>query len=216
MVNPTDDVKVPDSGFMDNYDFGGEYIQPPQPKVLDEKGKPRYIKFVAQVPAETKIHLRDKATGKWLTTREGLLKAIIEGIKLVDGGYEFRETHVGTGNYKKYKNGQPTGESRNASPAVDYFHAHGIAPTSGDLKDAADYEKYFKATADRQFEVTGDWNAYDSETKSEVATKWEDFPMLLDAAGQPTGERQPFIEKDGKKFWARMNIKRYVSQVSKE
>lgn len=212
MVNPVEDVKIPDPSFMDDYDFGGDYTPPPQPKVLDDKGRPRYIKFVAIAPNASKINLRKD--GKWLTTREGLLKAVIEGIKLVDSGYEFKETHIGTGQYKKYKNGQPTGESRNASPALDYLHAHGISSKTMAFNSATAYEEAFKATENRQFEVTGDWGAYDSDTKQDVASKWEDFPMVLDAEGKPTGERQPFIEKDGKRFWARMQIKRYVSTVS--
>lgn len=212
MANPVEDVKIPDPSFMENYDFGGDYTPPPQPKTVDEKGKATFIKFTAQAPSADKINLRDKATGKWLTTREGLLKAVIEGIKLVDSGYEFRETHIGTGQYKKYRGGQPTGESRNASPALDYLHAHGISSKQITFDSAGAYEEAFKHTADRQFLVTADWGAYDNDAKQDVASKWEDFPVDPDNAGA----RLPYIERNGKRFWARMQVKRYVSAVSKD
>lgn len=219
------DVKVPDTGFMDNYDSGGEFTPPPTPKVpAVGAGKPAYVKFVAQAPSYDKINLQDK-NGKWLTTHEGYLKAVIEDIKLVESGYVIQQTHIGTGQYKKYdrKTGQPTGELRNASPALDYLHAHGI-----DVKpsDPDQYKEIFGATAERQFTITADWSAYDSDAKQDVAKKWEDFPAVDvdDAASvaefqrfypgvDPKGMRLPYIEKGGKRFWARLGVKRYVSTL---
>lgn len=218
------DVKIPGTEFMDNYDSGGEFTPPPTPKVPAKgAGKPSYIKFLAQAPDVEKIKLRD-ANNKPLTTHEGYLKAVITDIKLVESGYVVGQTHVGTGQYKKYdrKTGQPTGELRNASPALDYLHSHGI-----DAKPASveDYESYFQATSNRQFQVTGDWSAYDSDSKEDVAKKWEDFPAAdADDASKaefarfypgedPTGKRLPYIEKGGKRFWARLGVKRYVSAL---
>jgi hypothetical protein len=206
MADPTnlDDVKVPDASFMDDYDTGGEYIPPPQAKTI-EKGRPRFVQFEAQAPNYDAIKLKD-AEGKWLKTRDGYLKAILEGIKLVESGYTIQQTHVGTAQYKKYKAGQPTGEMRNASPFMDYLRAHGI-----DLKPSAasEYEEYARATADRSFKVTIDWNAYDKDSQTDVAEKWEEFP---DDPANP-GQKLPYIEKDGKRFWARASIKRFVSAI---
>lgn len=206
MVDPaTLTVKVPDPGFMENYDTGRDFTPPPQPKTLTPGGKPKYVQFVAQAPGVGKIKLRD-ANGSFLTTREGYLKAVIEEIALVESGHKLGQTHIGTGQYKKYVKGVPTGELRNASPAQDYLRSHGIDARPSDPEQ---YEALFEATADRQFLVTGDWSAYDSENQVDVAEKWEDFP---DDPAVP-GTKIPFIEKNGKRFWARFQIKRYVSAV---
>jgi hypothetical protein len=225
MVDPTaiDDVKVPGTEFMDDYDTGGDFTPPPQPKEI-VNGRPRYIQFSAQAPGEGKIKLRDE-NGKFLKTREGFLKAVVEEIKLVESGYVIGQTHIGTGQYKKYDNKtkQPTGELRNASPALDYLRAHGIdsKPATAD-----EYESLFKATGDRQFLITGDWSAYDKDTQSDVASKWEEFPDEYAKDGVvcegtvegavKTGRKLPFIEKNGKRFWARLQVKRYVSQVEEK
>jgi hypothetical protein len=215
------DVRVPNPEFMDNYDTGAsEFVPPPQPKEIQPNGRPKYFQFVAQAPTLDKISTKDK-DGKVLTTKEGWLKAVIEGIKLVESGYTFGQTHIGTGQYKKYdrKTNQPTGEFRNASPAIDYFHAHGIELKPSTVEE---YQEYFQATAERQFQVTTDWSAYDKDTQSDVASKWEDFPDAstdLEAFGKfypgqdPTGKKLPYVERAGKRFWARAQIKRYVSVV---
>lgn len=231
MVNPTAfDVKVPDPSFMDNYDTGNSFVPAPQPKEV-VGGKAKFKHFVAQAPAVEKIRTRD-AEGHPLKTKDGYFKAVLDGIKLPnEGGYEIYQTHIGTAQYKKYKNGQPTGDLRNASPALDYLHAHGIDSQPSSVED---YENLLQATSERQFEITGDWSAYDSENQTDVAGKWEDFPLVgvIGANGRdyvnteaaqadgttvaevPTdGRRMQFIERNGKRFWARFNVKRYISTV---
>lgn len=216
------DVKVPDPAFMDDYDTGGAYVEPPQPKIeVPGKSRAQYLKLTGQAPSEAKIKTREADGKTFLKTREGYFKAIIEGITLPnDGGYEIGQTHLSSAQYRKFKGGQPTGELRNASPFLDYLHAHAI-----DMKPAnpEEYETYIKATADRQFQFTGDWNAWDKDTQSDVAEKWEDFPMLYEAPdgtfsidptkGKATGRRQPFIEKNGKRFWARLQVKQWISAL---
>lgn len=230
MADPTGlDVKVPSPEFMDNYDTGqSDFVPPPQPKQI-VNGRPKYFQFVAQAPSVDKISTKD-ANGKPLVTKEGYLKAVIDGIKLVDSGYTFGQTHIGTGQYKKYdrKTNQPTGELRNASPAIDYFHAHGIEVKPASVEE---YREYFEATADRQFQVTADWSAYDKDAQADVASKWEDFPNAdsdeligedkarevfarLYPGQDPVGKKLPFVERGGKRFWARAQIKRYVSVVA--
>lgn len=206
-TDPTNlDVRVPDAAFMDNYDTGGDFVPPPQAKTI-VNGKPKFTVFQLAAPSLSGIKLRDE-NGKFLKTKDGWLKAVIEGITVVDGGYKIGQTHIGTGQYKKYdrQSKQPTGEFRNASPALDYLHAHGIE-VKPETADA--YEELFNATADRHFEATLDWSAYDKDTQSDVASKWDDFP---DDPAAP-GTKLPFIEKNGKRFWARAQVKRYVSQV---
>lgn len=196
---------IPDPSFMDDYDTGGDYTPPPQAKVI-EGGRTKYVKFVATAPDSAGIKLTDEQ-GKWLKTREGWLKAVVKGIKL-QNGYEIRETHFSTAQYNKFKDGQKTGEKRNASPAVDYLRGHGDAASG--LKDPSDYQMHFDATANRNFEVTIDWSAYDSETQSDVAKKWEEFP---DDPANP-GQKLPYIDRGGKRFWARASIKRVVDAVN--
>lgn len=203
-TDPTDAPKIPGTEFMDSYDVGGEYVPPPQPKVM-ENGKAKYIAFTAMAPPAEKIKVRD-ANDKPLMTQDKYFKAIIEGIKLEGSGYEISQSHIGTAQYKKYKGGQPTGELRNASPALDYLHAHGIDARPATVEE---YENLFKATADRQFQLTGEWSAWDKDAQTDVATKWEDFPE--DPANP--GQRLPYIERGGKRYWARLSVKRWVSAL---
>lgn len=219
MADPTGlDVKVPGNEFMDNYDTGqSDFVPPPQPKTVTGS-KVKYVQFIAQVPPASGIKLRDE-NGRFLTTRDGYLKAVIDGITLVESGYKIGQTHIGTGQYRKYdrKTGQPTGELRNASPAMDYFRGHGI---DAKPNSAEEYEQLFTATADRQFQITADWSAYDKDSQSDVAGKWEEFPdastdveafSRLYPGVDPAGKKLPFIEKNGKRFWARLQVKRYVA-----
>lgn len=205
MVDPTADVMVPDPSFMDDYDTGGDYTPPPQPKVI-EGGRTKYVKFTATAPDLPGIQLKD-ANGKWLKTREGWLKAVVKDIKLTESGYVIQQTHFSTAQYNKFKDGQKTGEKRNASPAVDYLRGHGDKASG--LVQPEDYQVHFEATANRNFEVTIDWNAFDNETQQDVARKWEEFP---DDPANP-GKKLPYIERNGKRFWARASIKRVVDAV---
>lgn len=216
MTDPTNDqLLVPDPSFMDDYDFGGQYTPPPQAKVPDPKrpGKFIYNIFVAQAPELKNIQTRDDQ-GRFLRTKpqngkNPSLKMILRDIKLVESGYLVQQTHVSAAQYQKYKNGQPTGELRNASQFLDYLHSHGI-----DVKPATpdEYEAYAQATADRQFEVRGNWSAYDKDSQSDVASSWEDFPDDPDNPGQ----KLPYIERDGKRFWARLSITGFVNKVERE
>lgn len=225
MSDPTmTDVKIPGTDWMNDYDTGGStFVPPPQAMVPGTNGRNRYVEYQVQAPSFDKIHLKDKDE-KWLTTKDGYLKAVIEGVKLVESGYELRDCQIGTAQYRKYgKDKKPTGELRNASPALDYLHAFGIDTQPGSKED---YESYFGATADRLAQVTIQWTAWDNDAKASVAEKWEDFPMIdLNNADQvetfkrlypnqdPTGARLPFIEKNGKRFWARAEVKRWVSAL---
>lgn len=228
MSDPTmTDVKVPGTEWMSNYDTGrSDFIAPPQAKEVLPNGKVVFTKFLVQAPGDAGVKVRGPE-GNWLKTADGYLKIVVDGAKLVDSGYVLKETHIGTAQYKKYgKDRQPTGELRNASPALDYFHAFGIDLQPG---SAEDYETYARATVDRQAQVTIDWSAWDNDAKQTVADRWEDFPLVdansteqVDAfkrlyPGQdPTGKRLPFLERNGKRFWARAEVKRWISAVEEK
>src|SRR4051812_30098333 len=101
-VDPTaTDVKVPDPAFMDDYDQGGTYVPPPQPKE-QVNGRAAYVKFEAKAPSADKIETRD-AQGNPLKTRDGYFKAVVRDIELVASGYVIGQSHIGTAQYKKYE-----------------------------------------------------------------------------------------------------------------
>lgn len=225
MTDPTNDaLLVPDPSFMDDYDFGGSFTPPPQAKEPDPKrpGKMRYRTFLMQAPTLSDILTRQDeqgnpikpgggTAGRFLRTKtqQPSLKAILLNVKLVESGYEVGQTHLSAAQFNKYgKDGQPTGEKRNASQAIEYFHAHGIdaRPATPD-----DYETFFQATADREFEGRIQWSAYDKDTQSDVASKYEDFP---DDPENP-GQKLPYVEKNGKRFWARASVQGFVSKVER-
>lgn len=231
MTSPTTmDVKIPSPEFMDDYDTGARYVPPPQPKEwVDGKvgGKTKFVTFVAQAPSVDNIKTKDDQ-GQPLKTADGYFKGVLFGVTLPNNGnYEVQQTHIGTAQYKQYdrKTNKPIeGKFRNASPALDYFRAFGIEskPT-----EVSQYVDLFEATAGRQAEIQGDWSAYDSEQKTDVARKWEDFPdeyvnengavVASDAPGaRKSGRKQPFIERNGKRFWARFGIKRWISTVEEK
>lgn len=218
------DVKVPSPEFMDDYDTGGRYVPPPQPKEI-VNGKVKYLNFVARTPQYDKSWVEDEQ-GVTRTNKEtGFFQPVIFGVTLPNNeDYEVRPVYAGTGQYKLYdrKTKQPIpGKFRNASPILDYFRAFGIdaRPTS-----VEEYVSLLQATAGREAEVQGDWEAYDSETKTTVAKKWEDFPdefvnangavcLPTDEGAVKSGKKQPFITRNGKNFWARFSVKRWISAV---
>lgn len=225
------EYKVPDPAEFDTYDTG-QFVPPPQPKEKNDKGKFAYVIFTATAPGLKGIETRNE-NDKFLTTKEGgYLKAVVRDLRLNDSGYVIQQSHVSSKQYnKRDKDGNITG-TRAASPAMDYFRAFGldIKPASGE-----DYEALFQQTAGNVAQVTIDWSAYDSDTDTNVADKWEDFPLVAveddkgrgyvsqeaaEAAGatgitdvSAEGRRMPFIEKNGKRFWARASVKRWVSAV---
>jgi len=222
------DVRVPDPSFMDDYDTGARYVPPPQPKEwVDGKigGKVKYLTFVAKTPKYDESWVQDEQ-GVVRTNKEtGDFQPVLFGVTLPNnGGYEVRPVYLGTSQYKVYdrKTKQPIpGKFRNASPASDYFRAFGIdaRPTTGQ-----EYVDLLQATAERETEVQGDWEAYDSETKTTIAKKWEDFPdEFVNAKGDvveataegavKSGRKRPFIVRNGKNFWAKLSVKRWISQV---
>lgn len=204
MANPTAlDLKIPDPAFFDDYDTG-QYIPPPQAKEPDGKGKFKYVTFVATLPSEDGIKTRDDK-GEYLKTREGFLKVVVEGLKL-EGGYEIQQTHIGSAQYKKYDKDRNVTGQRNSSPFGDFLHANGVEARPG---SAEEYEQLAKGLAGRQIQITGDWSAYDKDTQSNIAEKWEEFP---DDSETP-GAKLPYIEKGGKRFWARLSVKRWVSAI---
>jgi len=213
MIDPTNDqLLVPDPSFMDDYDFGGQYTPPPQAKVKDEKGRLRYVEMTARAPKFEDIQTRDEQ-GRYLRTNAQppatpSLKAILKNVTLIESNYQVQQTHLSASLYRKFKNGQPTGETRNASQFIDYLHSQGIEakPATPDQ-----YEEFVKATAEGEFRCRINWSAYDKDSKSSVAEKWEDFP---DDPENP-GSKLPFIEKDGKRFWARASIQGFVSAITK-
>jgi len=219
MTNPTGmDLKIPDAAFFDDYDTG-QFVPPPQAKQLNERGRPQYIEYAFTAPGPQNITLRD-ANGQWLQTQDGFLKAIVKEGKL-ETGYEIGQIHIGTKQYQKRdKEGNVVGQ-RNSSPAGDYFRAFNlqVRPTS-----AEEYESYFQMTANQPARVTIDWSAYDAENKQNVADSWDEFPKISEL--NPESEeyqryfdatnpeaRLPYIERNGKRFWARAGVKRWVSSV---
>ena len=188
--------KVPPPEMFDEYDTG-QYIPPPQAKEPDGRGGFKYAQFQATAPSPDGITFR--------ADRNGFLMAVIKGLKL-DGGYELRHEYASSAPFpKKDKQGNVIG-TRNASSFGNYLRAFGLAarPTT-----QAEYESLAHATAGMPCTVTIDWEAYNSETQTTVADKWEQFPEDPERPGC----RQPFIEQDGKRFWARAGVKRFVDQV---
>lgn len=234
MTNPSVlEVTVPSPEFMDDYDTGARYVPPPQPKQwVDGKigGKVKSVTFVAQIPSVDKIQTRDEKTGEYLKSKKtGNFQAVVHGITLPNNeNHEIRDTYIGTGQYQAYdrKTNQPIpGKFRNASPAMDYFRAFGIASRPGTVEE---YEQLFQATAGGQGECQGDWSAWDKDNQKDVAKKWEDFPDQYELDGkivEPTpealaagavknGKKQPFISVGGKNYWARLGIKRWISAAA--
>lgn len=218
MTNPSaiDDVKIPSPEFFDTYDTG-EFVAPPQVKV-QEGARSKYVEFALTLPGEEKVKTRD-AQGKALTTQEGYFKIVLEGIK-TEGGYEINQTHIGTKQYQKRdKAGNVTG-ARNSSPFGDFLRANGIDARPASV---AEYETLAKATAGRVVRGCLDWSAYDSDNKVSVAEKYEDFPLAESDEQKAEiarlgyvvadGARVPYIERGGKKFWARAGVKRWVSTL---
>jgi hypothetical protein len=189
-------LKVPPPEMFDDYDTG-QWVPPPQAKELGADGKAKYIQYEAQAPGVDKF--------SWRGDKNGYLMLVIEGIKLVSG-YEFRKDYLSSAPFpKRDRAGNVTG-TRNASTLGNYFRAHGMAvrPATED-----EYRAYAEATADRTFYCTIDWEAYDGDTQSTVADSWDAFP---DDPEHP-GQKQAYIERNDKRFWARARIKRFIDQV---
>ena len=204
MTNPTAlDLKVPSPEFFDDYEVGGTYTPPPQAKEnVEGRQRQRYVVYTAQLPPRANFEIGG--------TKDGYLKVVIKGIKVLyndgqDREYEVRESHVGSKQYNKYDSAGNITGTRNSSPFGDLIRAAGI-----DAKPASpeEYEALVDALADRQIQVTIDWSAYDKDAGKDIAEKYDDFPL----EGQGPA-RQPFIEVGGKRFWARGSIKRWVSAI---
>ena len=188
--------KVPPPEMFDDYDTG-QWTPPPQAKERGLDGKAKFIQYQAIVP------LADKFS--WRGDKNGFLMLVIDGIKLTTG-YEFKKDYLSSAPFpKKDKAGNVTG-TRNASTLGNYFRAHGMSvrPSTED-----EYKAYAEATAGREFSVTIDWEAYDSDSQSTIADSFDSFPDDPDNLGQ----KLAYIERNGKRFWARARIKRYVDQV---
>lgn len=131
--------------------------------------------------------------------KDGKLIAKLDPLKVIgptNAGYEVRFTRIST---KKYSN-------RNASPAGDYFKAHGLQTRPASQQD---YLDAFQSTLGRPFQVDLDWEAYDKETRETIAKSMADFPD----DGQ--GGKQRFIVNPatGNKVWANVRVKRYRPAV---
>ena len=189
--------KVPPPEMFDDYDTG-QWVPPPQAKEIGADGKAKAMVYTATAPAADKFSFR--------ADRNGFLMAVIEGIKL-STDYEIRYTYASSAPFpKKDKAGNVTG-TRNASTFGNYLRAHGMSVRPSTPEE---YENLALATAEREFQCTLDWEAYDGDTQTTVADKWDAFP---DDPEHP-GQKIPYIERaDGKRFWARAGIKRFVDQV---
>lgn len=198
MTNPAGlDYKVPSPEFFDDYETGGQYVPPPPAKSKNEKNKLQYVTYVATLPEAKDIEIG--------ATKSGFLKAVFKNIT-IEGGYVIQQTHVGSEQYnKKDKSGNVTGK-RNSSPLGDLFRAAGIDLAQVRPSTAEEYQNLLNGIAGRQVQVTIDWSAYDKDSQADVASTFEDFPEV-------DGERQPFVEKGDKRFWARASVKRWISAV---
>lgn len=188
-------MKVPPPEMFDDYDVGKTWTPPPQAKALNEKGKLQGIVYEAVVPGAEGITFRPD--------KNGFLMAVIDGFTI--------DEHVLNAEYlssapfpKKAKDGTVMG-TRNASSLGNYLRAMGL----GDARPASpeEYETLVLATAGQTVRVVLDWEGYDRETRTTIATKWEQFP---DDPDDPA-LKQPFIEVDGRRVWARARIKRFVA-----
>jgi hypothetical protein len=188
--------KVPPPEMFDNYETG-QYIPPPQAKEINERGNFKPIVYQATAPTADKFSFR--------ADRNGFLMVVIDGLTL-EGGYEMRKDYASSAPFpKKDRAGNVTG-TRNASSFGNYLRAFGLAvrPSSPE-----EYEALALSTAGQSCSVTIDWEAYDNDTKTTVASTWEQFPE----DPEKLGTRLPYIELNGKRFWARAGVKRYVDQV---
>ena len=192
------DIRVPDPAMFDDYDVGG-WTPPPQAKQLGAGGKPEFIPYRLTTPSPDKFEYKADRNGFWM--------AVVDGFEVAGANYTLRKEYLSSAPFpKKDKAGNVIG-TRNASTIGNYFRAHGLAARPG---TAQEYEAYLQATAGREFGATLDWSAYDADKGQEVASKWEQFP---DDPEKP-GQKLPYIEtSDGKRFWARAGIKRYVDVI---
>ena len=192
------DLKVPDPAMFYDYDVGG-WTPPPQAKQPGAGGKPEYIPYRLLTPGADKITFQPD--------KNGFAMAVVDGFEVIGANYTLRKEYLSSAPFpKKDKAGNITGH-RNASTIGNYFRAHGLAARPG---TAQEYEAYTQATAGREFGATLDWSAYDTERGVEVASKWEQFP---DDPEHP-GQKLAYIETpEGKRFWARAGIKRYVDVI---
>lgn len=187
--------KVPPPEMFDDYDTG-QYVPPPQAKSIGPDGKAKFTLFTVTAPTAEKFSFR--------ADRNGFLMAVVDGFTI--GDYQLRKEYLSSAPFpKKDRAGNVIG-TRNASQFGNYLRAHGLAvrPSTPD-----EYEQYALTTAGREFQASIDWSAYDNDTQTEIASKWEEFP---DDPAQP-GSKLPYIERDNKRFWARASIKRYVDLV---
>jgi hypothetical protein len=182
------ELKQPDPVDWDKYEGAGEsrYTPPPVPK--DSEGKA--IVFRGQAPASFTF---DK-------TQEGYLQVVLDPITIVGGagnGYQIRFTRASVKKFTSRK----TGEEINASMLGNYLRAvdKNLRPASN-----AEYIRAVEYTANRQFNFTADWEAYDSQGGRSVAEKFEDFPLAAD------GSRQSWIDlPDGRRIFARLRVKQF-------
>ena len=197
MNGALDTLKVPDPAMFDDYDVGG-WTPPPQAKAIGPTGKPEFITYRLTTPNADKFEFRPD--------RNGFLMAVVDGFAVEGANYTLRKEYLSSAPFpKKDKAGNVTG-TRNASQLGNYFRAHGLAVRPA---TAQEYESFALATAGRQFSATLDWSAYDSDRGVEVAKSWDAFPDDPDNPGQ----KLAYIEQDGKRFWARAGVKRYVDQI---
>ena len=186
------ELRQPDPMDWDKYQGAGEstYAPPPVPK--DSEGKALLFRGIA--PPSFQF---DK-------TDEGYLQVLLDPITIVGGGsngYVIRFTRASV---KKFKS-RSTGAEINASMLGNYLRSvdKNLRPGTN-----AEYIRAVEYTANRQFNFTADWDAYDSQGSRSLAEKYEDFPLR--DASNPSAGRQAWIDlPDGRRIFARLRIKQF-------
>lgn len=186
----------------DEYDVGG-FTPPPPARTPDGKA----IVYWGQAPQEITF---GPTKGNYLMAEIDPVTVVDATVPLPNGGvqgYEIRYTRASATPFT-IRRGPKKGQKLNASMLGNYLRSHGIAlsgtPTNEDLVAAT------RATTGRNFPFLLDWEAYDKDRKVTVVEGYANFPNDPDNPGW----KLPFIEKDGKRFWAQARIARFVDQVT--
>jgi hypothetical protein len=159
-------LREPEVTDWDNYNSGGSsYVAPPP--ALDQNGRP-IVYFGIGDAAET------------TPTKDGFLNVLIDPIKMVRSGqydgYTLRFTRASVKPFQK--NNQPIKGNPNA--LANFLRATGLAvkPQTND-----DYRLAVKATKNRPFGFTIDWEAYNKDTGENVKG-YLAFPLDPERPGQ--------------------------------
>jgi len=199
-IGATDHViyyKVPPPEMFDDYETG-EYTPPPQAKEPDGHGRFGYVLYEVTVPAADGFSFK--------ADRNGFLMAVIKGLTL-ENGYQLRHLYASSAPFpKKDKAGNVIG-TRNASGFGNYLRAFGLAVRP---QTPQEYQDLALATAGQTIQATIEWEAYDAEAQVTVADRWDQFP---EDPAHP-GCRLPYLERQGRRFWAHASVRRFRDRVA--